>query len=63
MSPRARVTAIVAVAAAAAAGIAVGITLATRSDVHRSTSKPPPFAADPTAPAELVRQVHGALRA
>jgi tetratricopeptide (TPR) repeat protein len=63
MSPRVRVWLVVAAAGAGAAGIAVGVTLATRSDVDRSTSKPPPFAADPTAPAELSRQVREALRA
>jgi tetratricopeptide (TPR) repeat protein len=63
MSPRARVWVLVAVAAAAAAGTAVGVTLATRSDVSRSTAKPPPFASDPTAPAALAREVRLALKA
>jgi Flp pilus assembly protein TadD len=63
MSPRLRVWLLVGVAAAAAAGVAIGVTLATRSDVSRPTSKPPPFAADPTAPPELARQVREALRA
>ena len=52
MSARARVWIIVGLAAAAAAGIVVGVTLATRNDVQRQSSKPPPFrhgspAADP----------------
>ena len=55
--------AIVATAAAVAAGVAVGVTVATRSDVSRPAGKPPPFAADPTAPPELARQVREALRA
>ncbi len=63
MSPRLRVWLVVGAAAAAAAGIAVGITLATRSEVSRPTSKPPPFAPDPTAPAELAQQVREALGA
>jgi hypothetical protein len=63
MSPRARVWVVVAAAAAAAAGVAVGVTLATRSDVERETSKPPPFVADPTAPADVADEVREALRA
>jgi hypothetical protein len=63
MSPRLRVWLVVAGAAAAAAGIAVGITLATRSDVSSPTSKPPPFVPDATAPPEIVRDVQDALRA
>jgi tetratricopeptide (TPR) repeat protein len=63
MSPRLRVWLVVAGAAAAAAGIAVGVTLATRSDVSSPTSKPPPFVPDPTAPPEIVRDVQDALRA
>jgi tetratricopeptide (TPR) repeat protein len=63
MSPRLRVWLVVAGAAAAAAGIAVGVTLATRSDVSSPTSKPPPFVPDPSAPPELVRDVQDALRA
>jgi len=63
MSPRLRVWLIVGAAALAAAGIAVGVTLATRSDVHRERSAPPPFAADPTAPAEVSNDVRDALRA
>jgi hypothetical protein len=63
MSPRVRVWVVVAAAAAAAAGIAVGLTLATRSDVEREASKPPPFVADPSAPAAVAREVREALRA
>jgi tetratricopeptide (TPR) repeat protein len=63
MSPRVRVWVVVAAAAAAAAAVAVGVTLATRSDVEREKSKPPPFAADATAPAEVAREVREALRA
>jgi len=63
MSPRLRVWLVVGAAAAAAAGIAVGLTLATRSDVSRPVSKPPPFAPDPTAAAEVAKQVREALRA
>src|SRR5438552_8463467 len=63
MSPRLRVWLMVGAAAAAAAGIAVGITLATRSDVSSPTSKAPPFALDPTAPHEIAQQVREALRA
>jgi Flp pilus assembly protein TadD len=54
---------VVGAAAAAAAGIAVGVTLATRSDVTRSQSKAPPFLPDPTAPAEIAQEVREALRA
>jgi Flp pilus assembly protein TadD len=63
MSPRLRVWTIVGVAAAAAVGITIGVTLATRSDVHRSVSKPPPFVQDPTAPPKLAADVREALRA
>lgn len=63
MSPRLRVWLVVGAAGLAAAGIAVGVTLATRSDVDRPTSKAPPFVPDPTAPPELVREVREALRA
>ena len=63
MTPRVRVWLVVGSAAAATAGAAVGVTLATRSDVSQSTSKPPPFLADPTAPAELAGEVQEALRA
>jgi len=63
MSARARVWLVVAVAALAAAGTAVGVTLATRSDVHERTTKPPPFAPDPTAPPGVAREVRQALEA
>jgi hypothetical protein len=63
MSPRLRTWLIVCAAALAAAGIAVGVTLATRSDVRESASKPPPFLADPTAPPEVSRAVRDALEA
>jgi tetratricopeptide (TPR) repeat protein len=63
MSARFRVWLIVGVAAAAAAGTAVGVTLATRSDVEHRTTKPPPFAPDPTAPRELSGEVREALKA
>src|SRR5881392_248981 len=63
MSARVRVWIIVGVAALAAAGTAVGVTLATRTDVHRQVSKPPPFAPDPTARPEVSRDVREALQA
>jgi Flp pilus assembly protein TadD len=63
MSARVKVWIIVAVAALAAAGTAVGVTLATRTDIHRQVSKPPPFALDPTARPEVAQQVREALRA
>src|SRR5207249_8306692 len=63
MSARARVWIVVGLAAVAAAGTVVGVTLATRSDVQRQSSKPPPFASDPTAPPEVAQQVREALRA
>jgi hypothetical protein len=63
MSPRLRVWLIVGAAAAAAAAATVGVTLATRSDVDRPVSKPPPFLRDPTASPEVSRQVREALRA
>jgi len=63
VSPRARVWIVVVVAALAAAGTAVGVTVATRSDVAESTSKPPPFAEDPTAPPALAADVREALKA
>src|SRR5947208_15633747 len=62
MSARARVWIIVGVAALAAAGTAVGVTLATRTDVHRQAGKPPPFAPDPTARPEVEQQVREALQ-
>src|SRR6478752_9768385 len=63
MSASVRVRLIVALVALAAAGIAVGVTLATRTDVAKQTSKPPPYAADPTARPEIARAVQEALRA
>src|SRR3989454_8557785 len=63
MSARAKVWIIVGLAALAAAGTAVGVTLATRSDVHRQSSKPPPFVPDPTARPEVAQQVREALQA
>jgi tetratricopeptide (TPR) repeat protein len=63
VTPRLRVSLIVAGAAIAAAVIAVGVTLATRNDVMRQRSRPPPFAADPTAPAAVADDVRTALRA
>src|SRR5438132_424236 len=54
---------IVGAAAAAAAGITIGVTLATRSDVSRPRSKPPPFVVDPTAPPRVASDVRDALRA
>ena len=63
MSPRQRVWVIVGAVAAAAAGITVGLTVATRSDVDRTQSRPPPFVADPTAPPKLASDVREALRA
>jgi tetratricopeptide (TPR) repeat protein len=63
MTPRMRVWLLVGIAAIAAAGAAVGVTLATRSDVSQETSKPPPFLADATAPEEISRDVQDALHA
>ena len=63
MSASVRVRLIVALVALAAAGTAVGVTLATRPDVAKQTSKPPPYAADPTASPEIGRAVQEALRA
>jgi hypothetical protein len=57
MSASVRVRLIVALVALAAAGTAVGVTLATRTDVAEQTSKPPPYAADPTARPEIARAV------
>jgi tetratricopeptide (TPR) repeat protein len=63
MSASVRVRLIVALVALAAAGTAVGVTLATRTDVAKQTSKPPPYAADPTARPEIAEAVQEALRA
>ena len=63
MSARLRVVLIVAGAAAVAAGTAVGVTLATRTDVPKSKETPPRFFADATAPAGVSRDVREALKA
>src|SRR5256885_9943579 len=63
MNGRARVWIVVGLAAVAAAGTVVGVTLATRTDVQRQSSKAPPFAADPTARPEVAQQVREALKA
>lgn len=63
MSVRTRTWLVAAIAATVAAGTAVGVTLATRSDVKRETSRPPPFVPDPTAAADVAREVREALRA
>ena len=63
MSPRARVIAVVAAAAFALAAVAVGVTLATRTDLPTTGQRRPPFADDPTAPAALRREVREALDA
>lgn len=63
MSPRLRVWLVVGAAAIAAAAIAVGVTVATRSDVDKQASKGPPFVADATAPARVSRDVREALQA
>lgn len=63
MTPRLRVWLVVGAAGVAAAGTAVGVTLATRNDVDRPTSKAPPFVSDPTAPANISADVREALRA
>lgn len=63
MSARTKVWIVVGAAALAAAGAAVGVTLATRSEVAKNTSRPPPFAADPTALPAVASQVQEALRA
>ena len=63
VTPRLRVSLIVAAAAIAAAGTAVGVTLATRNDLKQQRTAPPPFAADPTATPALAKDVRAALRA
>jgi tetratricopeptide (TPR) repeat protein len=63
LTPRLRVSLLVAAAATAAAGTAVGVTLATRTDVKRHRTTAPPFAADPTAPPSVAADVREALRA
>lgn len=63
MSPRGRVVAVVVAAAIAVAGAAVGITLATRTEVPERSGRRPPLASDPTAPASLRRELRAALAA
>ena len=63
MSAQTRVWLVVAAAALATAGTAVGVTLATRSDVRQATTEAPPFVPDPTASAEVTREVRDALDA
>jgi predicted Zn-dependent protease len=63
MSARVKVWIVVGVASVLAAGTAVGVTLATRSDVGGRSTKLPPFAPDPTASPELQQQVREALQA
>jgi len=63
MTARTRVWLVVAAAALATAGTAVGVTLATRSDLQERTTKAPPFLPDPTASAEVAREVRDALEA
>jgi hypothetical protein len=63
MTPRARVYAVVTMAAVALAAIVVAVTLATRTDVRKTQSRPPPLAADPTVPAAIRADVREALDA
>jgi tetratricopeptide (TPR) repeat protein len=63
MSARTRVWLVVAAAAVATAGTAVGVTLATRSDVRQATTEAPPFVPDPAASREVTRDVRDALDA
>jgi tetratricopeptide (TPR) repeat protein len=63
LSQRLRVWTVVAASALGAAGLAVAVTLATRTDVEAERSKPPPFLADPTAPRAVAREVREALDA
>jgi tetratricopeptide (TPR) repeat protein len=63
LSARLRVWLLVGVSALAAAGIAVGVTLATRTSVPKHHIAAPPLANDPTAPPQLVVQARDALRA
>jgi hypothetical protein len=63
MSPRARVTVLAAAGALGLAAVAVGLTVATRTDVPKTTSRRPPLADDPTAPPGLRRQLREALDA
>jgi tetratricopeptide (TPR) repeat protein len=63
MSPRLRTWLVVAVAAIVTAAVAVGVTLATRTNIEQKRTTAPPFAADPTALPALAAQVREALRA
>jgi tetratricopeptide (TPR) repeat protein len=63
MSAHARVILVVAVAAVGLAAVAVGVTLATRTDVATTTQRRPPLVDDPTAPAGVRREVRDALAA
>ena len=63
MTGRPRVFLALATAAIVAAAIVVGVTLATRTDVAKHRSTPPPFVADPTTAAAVSRDVREALRA
>ena len=63
MSPRLRISLVVAGAAVAAAGAAVGVTLATRTDVPKQRGATPRFFPDSTAPVSVARDVQEALRA
>jgi Flp pilus assembly protein TadD len=63
MSPRARVFVVAGVGAAALAGLAVGVTLATRTDVPKTARQRPPLADDPTASRALRREIRDALDA
>src|SRR5438093_11928648 len=63
MTARVRVWTIVVMAALATAGTAVGVTLATRTDVRHQAGKPLPFVPDPTARPDVAQQVREALRA
>ena len=63
MSPRVKVAVVVAAAATATAGTAVGVTLATRTHVSKTTQPAPRFFADPTAPSTVASDVRDALKA
>src|SRR3954453_16994878 len=63
MTPRARVTVAAAAGALVLASVAVGLTLATRTDVPKTTSQRPPLADDPTASPALRRELREALDA
>jgi tetratricopeptide (TPR) repeat protein len=63
MSPRLRVGLAVAAAASVAAGTAVGVTLATRTEVPKRRVAAPPLVVDPTASSGLRGAVREALRA